>query len=82
VTSVNARGDIVKRSPAIPFVRTANAIEFTPLSGATTRSGILAGNFLPIALSLFLAIGFVSLVLLGISHRRSGPVLTHEGQNV
>ncbi len=75
VTSVNAQGDIVRRSPSIPFVRTAEAIEFTPLSGATSQSGIMAGNFLAIALALFLGIGFIALLVLGLSHRRRNIII-------
>jgi hypothetical protein len=67
VTTVNNTGKIVAKSDPIPFVKTAEAIEYTPLAAATTADP--ARNTLQVMMTLLLlfllVVGILSIVWIG-----------------
>ncbi len=77
VASVDASGKILAKSPAVPFTKTAEAAEFTPLMIETTPTtdplDVLRTNLFVLAASGIGIIGVVTLMLLGM-HRDQSAV--------
>jgi|GEM_PF-3419010 len=79
VTTVNNTGKIVAKSDPIPFVKTAEAIEYTPLAAASTADP--ATNTLQMMMTLMLllllVIGVLSIVWIG-KHRSQEDAVVKE----
>jgi hypothetical protein len=69
VATVDAGGKILAKSPAIPFVKTAEAAEFTPLTIAETPTvdplDVLRTNMITVSLVGVLVFAIVALMFLG-----------------
>jgi len=74
VASVDASGKILAKSPAVPFIKTAEAAEYTPLTIETTPTtdplDILRNNLFFLAVSGMALVGVVVLMLLGARSER------------
>ncbi len=72
VATVDSGGKILAKSPAIPFVKTAEAAEFTPLIVTQTTGAnpldVLRNNLLIIALAGFAVFAALALAILGVRH--------------
>ena len=81
VATVDAGGKILAKSPVIPFIKTAEAAAFTPLSIAETPTNdpldVLRNNMLLISLFGIGVFGLVALGILGV-RRKEHIVLTPE----
>jgi hypothetical protein len=73
VATVDSGGKILAKSPAVPFVKTAEAAEFTPLIVTETTPvdplDILRSNMLIVALAGFAIFAILALGILGLRHR-------------
>ena len=69
VATVDAGGKIIAKSPEVPFIKTAEAAEFTPLLVSTptdvSPTDVLVSNLPIIGLILLLAFGIGAFVILG-----------------
>lgn len=69
VASVNSAGRIIAKSPAVPFVKTAQAVEFTPLLRPeivpTDPLSIIKQNLLAVGVLLLVLFGFVVVLFMG-----------------
>lgn len=70
LASVNNAGRIIAKSPAVPFVKTAEAVSFTPLSISEVTPvspiDVLKNNLFIVAFLLLVVCGFVVLVTMGL----------------
>ncbi len=69
VASVNSAGRIIAKSPAVPFVKTAEAVEFAPLLRPeivpTDPLSIIKQNLLAVGVLLLVLFGFVVVLFMG-----------------
>lgn len=76
VATVDSGGKIVAKSPAIPFIKTAEAAEFTPLligaSSAADPLDTLRENLLVLAVGGVLVFAVVGVMILGARRERMG----------
>lgn len=75
VATVDAGGRILAKSPSVPFVKRAEAAEFTPLlipeTPDVTPLSLLRENFTLIGVVAFIVFALIALIILGVL--RSGP---------
>jgi hypothetical protein len=75
VATVDAGGRILAKSPAVPFVKRAEAAEFTPLlipeTPEVTPLSLLQNNLTLVGIVAFIVFALIALVILGVL--RSGP---------
>lgn len=75
VATVDAGGRILAKSPAVPFVKRAEAAEFTPLlipeTPEVTPLSLLQSNLTLVGIVAFIVFALIALVILGVL--RSGP---------
>lgn len=70
VASVNNAGRIIAKSPAVPFIKTAEAVAFTPLLrpeiAPTDPLSIIKDNMLAVGVLLSVLFGFIAVLFMGI----------------
>jgi hypothetical protein len=75
VATVDAGGRILAKSPAVPFVKRAEAAEFTPLlipeTPEVTPLSLLQNNLTLVGVVAFVVFALIALIILGVL--RSGP---------
>lgn len=75
VATVDAGGRILAKSPSVPFVKRAEAAEFTPLlipeTPDVTPLSLLRENFTLVGIVAFIVFALIALIILGVL--RSGP---------
>lgn len=75
VATVDAGGRILAKSPAVPFIKRAEAAEFTPLlipeTPEVTPLSLLQDNLTLVGIVAFIVFALIALIILGVL--RSGP---------
>lgn len=75
VATVDAGGRILAKSPAVPFIKRAEAAEFTPLlipeTPDVTPLSLLQSNLTLVGIVAFIVFALIALIILGVL--RSGP---------